>query len=62
MIKTIEQLTEEAEWERSMVEFYTQDADDHHAEALKSEAQRVIHRLKLDALERALIVARGEST
>ena len=59
---TIEDLEEQAEYEQLMVEFYTQDAADHHAEALKSEAQRVIHRQKLDALERALIVARGESS
>jgi len=62
MIKTIEELTSEAEYLHLVITLTTEDAEYHNQEALKSRALAATYRQQLDGVERELISARGESS
>ena len=62
MIKTIEELTQDAEYAGLMLAHYTADEDAHRLEALRSGAEKLKWRRELDDIERQLIAASGEAS
>ena len=62
MLKSIDELQEEAEYLQIAINATTEDVNYHKGEALKSAALIVGYRQELDAVERALIAATGEAS
>ena len=60
MIKTIEELTAEAEWQQLAYNILVQEEDDHRRAMLRAAAEKAIVRQALDAALTALIAAGGE--
>ena len=62
VMKTIEDLQADAEYNQLMVDLCAASEEDYRQEMLRCAADKLMYQRDLDAAERALIIAMGESS